>query len=184
MEKSISEPDYYTAIGRIASAWAHFEFIINHAIWELANVEQHAGACITAHIAAPGPRFRSLIALFQLRGISADNISALNSLSGSAEKVGRQRNRIVHDASLFRKSTGEFSQLRITADRKLDFGFVPVSITELKTLEDRIAKLASDCGHAIQNAFDSLPPYDKRQFQLSACIHLNRREQGSSHIRP
>src|SRR5262245_27991473 len=45
---SYAVPDqYYLGIGRVAACWAYFELIVNHAIWELANVEQYVGACIT-----------------------------------------------------------------------------------------------------------------------------------------
>lgn len=167
--------EYYTAIGRIASGWAHFELVVNHALWELANVQQHAGACITAQIIAPIPRFKALVALLSLRGASDAAIKRINSLSGTANDLAEKRNRIVHDSSAVHKASGQFSQLRITADRKLKFDFVPVEMAELKQVEDRIKKLISDLGCAIQDAMDELPAYDKRQFELSPGIQLDRR---------
>ena len=125
-KKSIVPNKYYTAIGRIASGWAHFELVVNHAIWELANVEQHVGACVTAQIIAPVPRFKALVSLIQLRGGSKAAIDALNGISGTANDIAEKRNRFVHDASLVETTTMEFTQLRITADRKLRFEFTPV----------------------------------------------------------
>jgi hypothetical protein len=49
-------------------AWATFELHVNMTIWELANVSQHAGACITSHIGNPNARFRALVALVLMRG--------------------------------------------------------------------------------------------------------------------
>jgi len=43
---------HYTAVGRVASAWAAFEFSVELAIWELADVGQSRGACMTAQIFA------------------------------------------------------------------------------------------------------------------------------------
>lgn len=166
---------YYTSIGRIASGWAHFEVMVNHAIWELANVEQHAGACITAQIISPNARFKALVSLIQLRGGTKEAVGRLNTLSGKADGVARERNRIVHDLSAVHQETGEFKQLRITADRKLDFGFVPVHLHEMKAIERRISKLIKDCGKAIQDAIDELPAFDRTQFELSPGIRPDRR---------
>jgi hypothetical protein len=167
---------YYTAIGRVASAWAMFELHINFTIWELANVQQQHGACITAQILAPVPRFKALVALFQLRGASETAIGKINGLAGTANDLANKRNRLVHDASFIVPATGVFQQLRITADRKLDFGLVPVSIEEIDEIERRIRKLIKDTGKAIQDAIDGLPPYDKTQFELSEGVGLNRRK--------
>lgn len=176
MSEQVTVPDeYYTAIGRIAAGWAHYELIINHAIWEVANVEQHAGACITAQIIAPVARFKALLALLSLRGASVAAVNRINSLSGTAQDLADRRNRILHDSSAVHKTTREFSQLRITANRTLKFDFVPVPMSELKQTEERIKKLIIDTGAAIQDAIDELPAYDKRQFELSAGIRLDRR---------
>lgn len=176
MSERVTVPDeYYTAIGRIASGWAHFELVVNHALWELANVHQHAGACITAQIISPTPRFKALVALLSFRGANEAAIKKINSLSGTANDLAEKRNRIVHDSSAVHKASGQFSQLRITADRKLKFDFVPVEMEELKQVEDRIRKLISEIGCAIQDAMDELPAYDKTQFELSAGIQIDRR---------
>src|SRR3954467_10829696 len=59
--------EHMIALGRVAAMWADFEFLINESIWELANVERQVGACITAQLIGPAPRFRTLIALAHLR---------------------------------------------------------------------------------------------------------------------
>jgi hypothetical protein len=51
--------NYHADVGRISMAWAQLETHINHAIWHLANVEQYAGACITAQIISPAQRVRA-----------------------------------------------------------------------------------------------------------------------------
>src|SRR4051812_6645421 len=103
-------PEYYAAIGRIAAGWAYFEVLINHAIWELANVEQHYGACITAQILAPVARFKALVSLLKLRGASETSLKAINSLSGTANDLAEKRNRVVHDLSGMSRETGAFNQ--------------------------------------------------------------------------
>lgn len=127
---SVVPNQYYAAIGRVAAGWAFFEAIVNHAIWELANVEQHVGACITAQIISPIARFRALVALLKLRGADQSTIATINSLSSKANRVSRQRNRLVHDPSTVNARTGVFDQLRITADRTLEFKFARVRWSE------------------------------------------------------
>lgn len=46
---------YMLRVGRVAVVWAALEFAINQAIWQLANVEAGAGACITSQIIITGP---------------------------------------------------------------------------------------------------------------------------------
>jgi hypothetical protein len=60
---------HMTALGHAVAAWAALEFAIGEAIWELANVEREAGACVTAQLVGPGPRVRALVALLELRGL-------------------------------------------------------------------------------------------------------------------
>ena len=175
MNESTKVPqEYYAAIGRIADGWAYFEVLINHAIWELANVEQHAGACITAHIGAPIARFKALVSLLKYRGCNDAHIKSLNSLSGTADELGQKRNRIIHDVSAVSAKTGEFTQLRITADRTLVFQPTPVPMSELTQVAERISKLIKECGSAIQEAINSLPAYDKTQFSQSQGISPDR----------
>ena len=57
---------FMTALGFVASTWAEYEATVNFRIWELANVEKMAGACITSQMIGPGPRFRCLLALLEL----------------------------------------------------------------------------------------------------------------------
>jgi hypothetical protein len=121
----------YIAIGSVANAWANLEFDINETIWELANVEQTAGACITAQIVPIGGRIRSLVSLIALRGGQMDLLKKVNQFAKTADGFGRRRNRIIHDPWYIREDTKEPHQLRITADKALDFDFTNMSIDEV-----------------------------------------------------
>ena len=90
--------DYLKAIGTVCMVWADLDFNIHEAIWELANVENNVGACITAQIVPPLSRFRALIALVHFRGGDEKLVKALNKLSLTVDGLARQRNRIVHDS--------------------------------------------------------------------------------------
>ena len=63
---------YYSAVGRLVLDWAEFEFNVNDAIWELANIERKVGTCLTSQFIGPGPRFRCLVALLNFRGTPTD----------------------------------------------------------------------------------------------------------------
>ena len=55
--------DHMKRIGFVAAMWAAFELEINRGIWELTNVSQSSGACVTAHIGSIAARLRAYIAL-------------------------------------------------------------------------------------------------------------------------
>lgn len=78
---------YQKLIGRLALAWAEFEFNLNDAIWELANVERMTGTCMTSQLIGPGPRYRCLVALLRLRNTPQDIIDKINSLSSDANHL-------------------------------------------------------------------------------------------------
>jgi hypothetical protein len=163
---------YYTGVGRVAMAWAMLETFVNHTIWELANVEQHAGACITAHIGSPAARFRALISLVRLRGGSEEHVKELNSLSTKIDKLARQRNRAVHDPA-FRQlehTPGTFYRLEITADRQLSFGLQPHRLDQMKELEEKIAKATNEYRRLAVRIVSELPAFDRTQFARSGGI--------------
>ena len=80
--------EYVLAIGRVAMIWSQFEFFLSETIWELANVDRNVGACITAQMIGPNPRFKALVALMHFRGANQDLIGEMNSLSGKAQSLG------------------------------------------------------------------------------------------------
>ena len=169
--------DYCTGIGRISMAWAFFELHVNLTIWELANVSQQRGACITSHIGSPGARFRALIALVQLRGGTEAHYRALNKLSGTADALGRQRNRFVHDPS-FRKpkedgTPGDFYRFEVTADRTLSFGMQRTDLREMQKLEDEINTLTKKYKETARAILAELPTFSRREFERPPRIDLN-----------
>jgi hypothetical protein len=166
----VIKAEYYTAIGRVAAAWAHLELIINHSIWELANVEQRIGACITAQIISPGARFRTLVALVAERGGSQEAIKSLNSFSSEVDARARERNRIVHDPSFVTGDTGVFHQLQITADRKLEFDFKPLTLDHIQSTEKKIIKLISRYVALIEGILAGLPHFSRQQFRRSSGV--------------
>lgn len=169
--------DYFTSIGRIATAWAYFELHVNLSIWELANVSQQAGACITSHIGNPNARFRALIALVQLRGGTDSHYKVLNNLSGKADALSRQRNRLVHDpGSQKENEKGEkegFFRFEVTADRTLTFGMQQVNFEDISKLENQIKTLTRQYKNSITSILAELPTFSRREFRREPRIDLS-----------
>ena len=79
---------HYEAIGRVASAWAYFEFHVNQLIWRIAAIDDERGACLTSHIYTVNSRMKALLALLHLEyettpeeireGLSVGNYSLPN----------------------------------------------------------------------------------------------------------
>jgi hypothetical protein len=117
----IFEP-FLTALGHMTTAWAEYEASINVQIWELANVEKMAGACMTSQPIGPGLRFRCLLALLELRKTPEALLGEFNSHQTRAEKLGRQRNRYLHDPFLQRYGT--IWRMEMAADRPLKMALI------------------------------------------------------------
>jgi hypothetical protein len=182
-EEDVADPrfqPYNAALGRMAGMWAQFEYHMNQAIWELANVERYAGACITAQIISPGQRFRTLLALLDLRGSNNNLWSEFNRLFRDAEGMARQRNRYIHDP-VGVGPTGDVSRIHVTADRKLDFGFKAVDIPELTKLYLEIKALSQHFDTLWDRALAELPPWPRAQYEQSSGIRSHRLDRGSDH---
>jgi hypothetical protein len=157
----------FAAIGKVADAWATLEFIINKAIWELMNVEQKTGACVTAQIISIQPRLNALISLVTLNGGKQSLINDLNKFAEKAGNLSRQRNRIVHDPWFVQGNTTKTHQFVSTADKKLDFGFKHVPTDNLLALQAKIHSLYHDFNKLHTKILSELPLLDRTRFSKS-----------------
>jgi len=123
---------HYTAIGLVASHWALLEAAIDGAIAFLANTDERSMACVTAQLIGPAKRMDALIALFLFSGGSDALKRELKSFQGSIQKLGEDRNRIVHDPLMKGKITGKVYKSLATAKGQLQYDFVPISIESYK----------------------------------------------------
>jgi hypothetical protein len=158
---------YVTAVGRIAGIWAQLEFAINDAIWELANVESGAGACITAQIIPSNSRMRAFISLVHYRGAQQELLADLNRFSNSIEELGRRRNRFIHDPAGIDQETGEIKRVNVTADRRLDFSFHPVDYDKMASLHAEIKMAITRFRDLYNRVLDEVPAWPKTQFERS-----------------
>jgi hypothetical protein len=163
--------EHFCAIGKVADAWATLELWINRTIWELMDVEQRVGACVTAHIGSFGARMRALIALVILRGGDDNALKVLNKFSTDTEGLARQRNRVIHDAWFGQHGTRNPYQFVATADRRLDFGFKPVPTKDLDELLAKIQQAIRFFEFTISNIFETLPSFSRTRFSQSEGIN-------------
>jgi hypothetical protein len=115
---------YCLLVGKIASAWANVEQLVDQLTWELANIEAAAGCCFTGQMIGPGPRVKLLVSLIVYRGGGGELLQTANRLGNDLTSLGAQRNRYIHDGSVVRNSTGELYRVEITADKKPRSEFV------------------------------------------------------------
>ena len=171
--------EHLQAIEKIAAIWGHFEFYVSETIWQLANVDRNAGACLTAQLIGPGPRFRALVALLHFRKANKDLIDVANSLTGRATNLGERRNRIVHD--VLTNSIGEeVLRIHLKANQKLEFELKSDTLKDLEDSYQAISRLINDFVAFRSRMLVELPAFPRTQFELSPGIRTNAPEQDSS----
>jgi hypothetical protein len=140
------EAKCFTLTGRVADTWAQFEFHIDRTIWQLASLNDAAGACLTAQFIGVHPRFRALSSLMRLHGVQDGELTKeLASIEGTSQSIADDRNRMIHDPWMYqvtndRSIPTKHGKLRITAKKKLDFSFIPVTDGQIESL---LAKIKS-----------------------------------------
>ncbi|MCA1437752.1 hypothetical protein I6F33_33035 [Bradyrhizobium sp. BRP20] len=182
-ERSEFEP-FYQAIGKLARYWSGLEYAINDSIWELSNVERFAGTCMTSQPIGPGPRFRCLIALLELRDVKPDLIKAFNSFSSEVEGLGRQRNRLLHDMVVLNELDGQLYRVEATADRHLKHDFMPIDLKLINKLVQDIDDAVDRFDLLFDRVIAETPPWPRTQYAQSHGIRRERNERRGSNKPP
>lgn len=165
---------YFHWLGRLTSTWSSFEFNLNDAIWELANLERKAGTCLTSQMIGPGPRFRCLVALLNLRQTPTEIVRRINALSADADAASRQRNRYIHDPMVLDDTTGTISRMETTADRAVKHEVIPITLEEIKKLYSKIDHLNTRFNFLYAHVRAKTPPWPRIQFEQSKGIVVDR----------
>jgi hypothetical protein len=135
----------YATVGLITAESAQLEHILDLIIWELAGVTQPIGSCITGQMMGHAPRFNVIQALGRLRGLDAQLLKSIQSLSNQLFEVAGERNRIVHDAWYIEHTSGQIGQFKSISHKKNDFGFVDIDVAAinatLSKMQDKLAKV-------------------------------------------
>jgi hypothetical protein len=88
---------YHLMVGRIASSYAAFEFILDNMIWHLADIHPGLGVCVTSQIGNVHAKFRVVSALLNVFEGTDPLVKQLNKLSDDARGAIDERARAVHD---------------------------------------------------------------------------------------
>jgi hypothetical protein len=135
---------HYAAVGKVASNWAEFEHRIQWAIWNIAQLDNLTGACITTQIGNSGRMIDAVIALLRLGGATEKSRVLLNKFAEKVGKKQRQRNRIVHDPWSFRIPSGDASRHELSARRDVVSTLLPHSTKEVQAFADEIVSLVTE----------------------------------------
>jgi hypothetical protein len=143
-ERPAADDPVYSYIGQVASDWASVEQIFDLIIADLAGIERHVSACVTAQMMGVYPRCRAIIALLTVRerrsGTSMKKlIDTTTRLLGASNGPGEKRNRIVHDAWYVFSGSDRTGQFKSMPHKDLRYGIHPV---DRKDLETALAEIA------------------------------------------
>lgn len=135
----------YHKIGRVAAEWAMLEHVLDLTIWEISELTQPVGACITSQIMGATNRYGAIIGLCKHLPSYQKYHPIYIELMNSGYKMQEDRNRIVHDPWFVEQSTKASSQLRSMPRKELRFGFVERNDayiqSVLDTIEHRVERL-------------------------------------------
>jgi len=125
---------------------------------------------MTSQMIGPGPRFRCLIALLNLRDVPTALVKEFNSLSTEAESLGRQRNRYLHDPMVLDTTTNTVNRMETTADRTVKHEVIAVEIKDITTLIEKIEVVDAKFDDLYERARVDTPPWPRTQFEQSRGI--------------
>jgi hypothetical protein len=99
----------------------------------------------------------------------------MNKLSGEVDGLARQRNRVVHDPVFHDPDVpGGLQRFTVTADRKLEFGMVPVREDDIIQIHNDIVDATMKFYDLMEKVLAALPPFDDTNFRQSRGIVLIR----------
>jgi len=176
LDEEVLIPDeHFSSVGKCIQPWAHLEFEIDRAVWELLGVAQPIGACVTAQLVSVIPKLNALNALAILHG--AKNASeAISSFSGDIGGSNAKRNRLVHDARFISIVTRNVNRFEIIAKNKMTFGNVTETISDLSKFEESTKTFLRTFISICDNLRLEIASLDKSP-ELPDSIHRLRRDQ-------
>ena len=132
----------YMGIGQVAAAWSLLERMVDETMWLILGVVPEDGACVTAQIQSLNYKLNGLIALVARRGWS-DLVIDLNRFSDPANKLVRERNKVVHTPIITMDIPGAEEAavaLLLRADKKLTMGAERIDAAERNKIAVDISK--------------------------------------------
>ena len=162
-------PDHpcHALIGRVASAWTQFEYMLDLVVWDMGNLNRETGVCITGQMMGATGRFKAIEALGRKVGLGTETLEKFRKLRNQHYEIAEQRNRIVHDPwfvvleSDDGTMTGGVSQMKVAGDTPVNTTQVEETIQRIETLTGRVSKLRGELSvelHALRNRQKPQPP--------------------------
>jgi hypothetical protein len=156
--RGTKEESHYAAVGAFVSNWAAFDAMVTSAIWQIGEIEDAIGACLTSQIYTLDGKFKALVSVLQVRGNLEKVISKVNKFHDEVRALSQYRNRLIHDPILFKVDKAAPQRLQISADKKLVMGYTdePTEnvLAQAKKVVDAIEKFEA----IIRPALDRFPP--------------------------
>jgi hypothetical protein len=149
---------HYAAIGRVAAAWARFEFAIDGWIENFADLPTEIGVCFTGQMIGPRARMDCLIALVRHLGAKKKQIGQLEAfMKDRVIGLVEQRNRAIHDVWQLDNAERPH-RIEMTARRQLRTLRIHVPTQELLNLEVHILDLEAKFHGMAVEIWDGLHP--------------------------
>jgi hypothetical protein len=149
--------EHLASIGLVATNWAALETLVSSAIWQIGEIPDEIGACVTSQIYTLDGKIKALVSLLRVRGGLDRVVGDLNAFHSKAQGASEKRNRVVHDPWVADAVTGVAHRLQVTANKKLVYGHVPQSTEELKLLATEISGLVDRFDELIRPALARFP---------------------------
>jgi hypothetical protein len=154
---------HFASVGKVVSAWAILEVLMDGLIWKLADVSTLNGACITAQIPNSARRLDAIISLIHLHNGSKDLVRRFNKFSEKVRELQLKRNRVIHDPWVF-DSTGSPMRFEISASKSLELGFKGVTTAETNKLAEEIKIVTTEFHDLALLTMTELKPSLKEHF--------------------
>ncbi len=149
---------HYAAIGMLASNWAALEAIVTSAIWQIGQIEDAIGACITPQISTFDGKLKALVSILEVRRGFQREIDALNKFHRSSQPLATFRNRVIHDPAYFDPETGAPKRLEITANKLPILAYRDAPTAEIAEKAAEVADLIDSFEQLIKPALGRYPP--------------------------
>ena len=159
--KATSLPaDHYCALGMVTANWGALEALVSSSIWQIGEIPDQIGICLTSQIYTLDGKLKALITLLAVRGQLERTVAKLNKFHENLRGTSNARNRATHDPWVGDELTGIPHRLQATADKTLVFEHKPVPTSELYELARAIAEKIDEFEEIIRPAilrFPALP---------------------------
>ena len=154
--------DHYSAIGRVAASWAALDAMVSSAIWQIGEIPDEIGACITSQIFTFDGKMKALISILERRQNFDKTIKELNKFHVKIRKILEFRNRVLHDAWIYDINTNKPHRLQITADKKPVLEYIPAPTEELIANANKTSDFVDEFNSIILPAIERFPPLPKK----------------------